>query len=359
MEVPNDMAEMLSPLTTHKSMHHISKNFASALLSCNVQRSNLDSLNFETSSITILSFVGQSDIAKVEAYREAEQIAKNEREFDSIEGLGKITSMDCIVKICANVCCVITALFDIQPGNPVPLLYQVFIKMIGFIKHLDFIRWHANVHESVPHLPYIFLNMLHQVLAQLASFSTNSVNNNLIELGDNGAKLITTSVQKIVKYVARFFDRMDNHILEGTYPDVIPKFTPKDANPKYQIASVIASIDQGGLDLLRKLKPEASPPSTPARERLPKKQKLKPAVDAKDFTKSGLFHCKDSFQTNSCSLWICRRSIAPSFVSTIRDAPNPSRLVSSIMLDGGRRSLPEIRRKFLRTAMLEKAGKSG
>jgi len=156
MDVPNDLAEMLSPLTTHKSMHHISKNFASALLSCNVQCSNLDSLNFETSSITILSFVGQSDIAKVEAYREAEQIAMNEREFDfiesrrkalktTIEGLGKITSMDCIVKICADVCCVITALFDIQSGNPVPLLYQVSIKMIGFIKHLDFIRWHADV----------------------------------------------------------------------------------------------------------------------------------------------------------------------------------------------------------------------
>jgi hypothetical protein len=140
--------------------------------------------------------------------------------------------------------------------------------------------------------------MLHQILAQLASFLANSVNNNLMELGDDGAKLITTSVQKIVKYVARFFHRMDNHILEGTYPDVIPKFTPKDANPKDQIASVIASIDQGGLDLSRKLKPEASPPSTTARERLPTKQKLKPAIGVKDFTKAGLFHCKDGFQTN-------------------------------------------------------------
>ena len=103
----------------------------------------------------------------------------------------------------------ITALFDIQPGNPVPLLYQVSIKMIGFIKHLDFIRWHADVRESVPQLPYIVLNMLHQVLAQLAGFSTNLVNNNLIELGDDGAKLITANSQKIVKYVARFFDRME------------------------------------------------------------------------------------------------------------------------------------------------------
>jgi hypothetical protein len=74
----------------------------------------------------------------------------------TIEGLGKITSMDCIVKICKNIYCVITELFDIQPDNQVLLLYQVSIKMIGFIKHLDFIRWHADVRESVPQLPYIF-----------------------------------------------------------------------------------------------------------------------------------------------------------------------------------------------------------
>ena len=133
------------------------------------------------------------------------------------------------------------------------------IKTISFIKHLDSIHWHADVHESVPQLPYIFFNMLHQVLAQLASFSTNSVNNNFIELGNNGSKLITTNVQKTVKYVMCFFDCMDNHILEGTHPDVVPKSTPKDANPKYQIANVIASLDQRGLDPLKKSKPETSP----------------------------------------------------------------------------------------------------
>jgi hypothetical protein len=37
-KIPNNMAERLGPLTTHKSMHHVSKNFASALLSCNFQR---------------------------------------------------------------------------------------------------------------------------------------------------------------------------------------------------------------------------------------------------------------------------------------------------------------------------------
>ncbi len=51
-EIPNDMAKRLSPLTTHKSMHHVLKNFASALLSCNFQWTNLDSLSYETNSIT-------------------------------------------------------------------------------------------------------------------------------------------------------------------------------------------------------------------------------------------------------------------------------------------------------------------
>ena len=89
------------------------------------------------------------------------------------------------------------------------------------------------MHESIPQLKYIFLNMLHQVLAQLASFFTNLVNYNLIEHGDNGTKLITVPVQKIVKYAARFFDCMDNHVLKGTFPDSFPKFTPRDANPRY------------------------------------------------------------------------------------------------------------------------------
>ncbi len=161
-------------------------------MSCNLQRSNLDSLNFETSLITILSFVGQSDIAKVESYRGAEQIAKNEHEFDfieshrkalktTIEGLVKITSMDCTTNICANVCCVITALFDIQPGNPVLLLDQVSIKMIGFIKHLDFICWHPDVHKSVLQLQYFF-KYAASSFGSAGKFLTNSVNNNLIEL---------------------------------------------------------------------------------------------------------------------------------------------------------------------------------
>jgi hypothetical protein len=61
--IPEEMAERFSPLTTHKSKHHILKNFASALLSYNFQQTNLDSLSYKTNSIC-LSFVEQSDFSK-------------------------------------------------------------------------------------------------------------------------------------------------------------------------------------------------------------------------------------------------------------------------------------------------------
>ncbi len=83
-KIPEKMAERLSPLITHKSMHHILKNFASAILSCNFQWTNLDSLSYKINSIIILSFVEQSDLGKINVYRKAKQVAKNERKFDFV-----------------------------------------------------------------------------------------------------------------------------------------------------------------------------------------------------------------------------------------------------------------------------------
>ena len=73
--------------------------------------------------------------------------------------MGKIHSMECIVKFCVNVCCVFPPLFDIRAGNPVPLLYSVCIKTIEVVKHPKFIKWHNEVHDKVPQLPVFFLNV--------------------------------------------------------------------------------------------------------------------------------------------------------------------------------------------------------
>jgi len=189
-------------------------------------------------------------------------------------------------------CCVTTALFDIRAGNPVPLLYSICIKTIEVIKHPNFIKWYTEVHDKVPQLPFIFLNMLHKVLSGLASFSTNSVNYSLIEHGDYGSKLTITLIVKIVKFTTRFFLNIENHIMEGSVPDSVPSFTPRDSNPKLLQAATIMSVPNT-VPGTSKVKPEASPPGTPARERTGKKQRIKTAPGSQDFSKAGLFHCKE------------------------------------------------------------------
>jgi hypothetical protein len=73
--------------------------------------------------------------------------------------------------------------------------------------------------------------MLQQVLSQLAFYSTNTVNIGLVECADNRANINIALPSKITKLVAHFFEHIENHILEGSYPDTIPGFTPRDANP--------------------------------------------------------------------------------------------------------------------------------
>ena len=76
--------------------------------------------------------------------------------------------------------------------------------------------------------------MLQQVLSQLAIYSTNTINIGLVERGDSGANINIALPSEITKLVARFFERMENHILEGSFPDTDPACTPRDANPSIQ-----------------------------------------------------------------------------------------------------------------------------
>ena len=134
--------------------------------------------------------------------------------------------------------------------------------------------------------------MLHKVLSQLASFSTNSVNNSLIQHGDDGSKLTITLIVKIVKFTARFCSNIKNHIMGGSVPNSVPSFTPCDSYPKLLQAATIVSVSNT-VPSTSKVKPEASPPGNPARERTGKKQRIKTAPGSQDFSKAGLFHCKE------------------------------------------------------------------
>jgi hypothetical protein len=136
--------------------------------------------------------------------------------------------------------------------------------------------------------------MLQHVLSQLTIYSTNTVNIGLVEHGDSRANINILLPSKITKLVARFFKRMENHILEGSFPDTVPACTPRDANPSIQKGTANATLTpRVAGTIVEKSKVDASPPSTPACERTSKKQKLKKGAGSLDFTKAGLFHCKE------------------------------------------------------------------
>ena len=80
--------------------------------------------------------------------------------------------------------------------------------------------------------------------------------------------------------------------MEGSVPDSVPSFTPHDSNPKLLQAATIMSVPNT-VPGTSKVKPEASPPGTPARECIGKKQRIKTAPGSQDFLKAGPFHCKE------------------------------------------------------------------
>jgi len=148
------------------SMEFFPKKLVTAWLNANFQRSNLESLLFKSNAITILTFVSQNDSAKLLASRTSEENARNEWALDmseahrmkaktTIEGLGKIELMQCIVRIAANVCGFVCAIFDVEKGMQ-PSIYQLCIKTIDCITQQEFTCWYNANKSHMPHLPYYF-----------------------------------------------------------------------------------------------------------------------------------------------------------------------------------------------------------
>ncbi len=158
-----------------------------------------------------------------------------------------------------------------------------------------------------------------------------------------------TLVSRIFRFMARFFNNIENHIMEGSFPDSVLTFTPRNANPKLlQVVNVVAPTNKIAA---LKVKPDALPPGDPARECTTKKQKFKPTTGSKDFTKVGLFCCKEGTPIRELFPSSLMKEFCFFFVSVIRTASSPIRLTTLIMLGSGIRSPWMTSPKFLSTSM--------
>jgi hypothetical protein len=149
----------------------------------------------------------------------------------------------------------------------------------------------------------------------------------LVERGDNWSSLNIAQVLKISKLVACFIKRIENHILNGSYPDTVPVFTPRDANPNHMSTAAAyfsKRISTECVSTAEKAKSNVSPPSTLACDMQNKKQKLTPGAGLKDFTKAGLFHCKEGTLVYELLPADFIKKSAVSFASITRSVPASS-----------------------------------
>ncbi len=65
---------------------------------------------------------------------------------------------------------------------------------------------------------------IHQLFQNLALFSQNSVNTNLVEPGATGNKLNISNVVVAVKFAVKFWKKMNDHIEDDTVPKENPSF---------------------------------------------------------------------------------------------------------------------------------------
>ncbi len=151
---------------------------------------------------------------------------------------------------------------------------------------------------------------------------------------------------------------MENHILEGSYPDTVPAFTPRDANPNHKVSSIIVATNLEERPAAKKTKMDVSPPGIPACKRTSKRHKLKLGASIKDFTKWAYFVARKEHRLWSFSPPTSQRSIALSFVFTTKNAPSQNSLANLSMSASGKRSLPMIKLRFSNTVMpvVERSG---
>jgi hypothetical protein len=103
--------------------------------------------NYESTDINLFHFAPQNDTDLVSRAIQGDANARNEEDNlvpdlhrtkgkTVTKGIGRVSSMSNVVKVCANFCAVICAILDIEQGKP--FLYSFMVKMILVIQHPNF-----------------------------------------------------------------------------------------------------------------------------------------------------------------------------------------------------------------------------
>ena len=238
-DTPDKPEDRRDPMFKSMSMTVFTSAFISNLLDGNFTTEELTSLYAESNAINILSFLAQSrSDERVSRALRMEEKLKNEirNQIDPINRsdmkltmqiLGGVESIDDITPIAANVNGICRALF--KQTNRQSILYQVMDKFVDTIESREFIQYFEKTKHDTPYLHLVFLQALSHVQNKLAKFSKNIVNITLAKTSEDSKSIDLPGVKAehvkdLVRYVARFVDKQNNHRADLTFDKTTPSF---------------------------------------------------------------------------------------------------------------------------------------
>jgi hypothetical protein len=182
--------------------------------------------------VNVFHFALQNNNALINVACLCDANARNKSEFkinksqcskanSTFKGIGRVNDIEEVLKICANLCTIQCATIDVQGGG-FPFLHKFGVKIILCIRNPVFQCWHAKNASKLSHSHYIFMQKLHHVSTQLAKFSSNSKNTNLVKHGKSTFDIKIPSAA--IKYVSSFLVKMEEYVAEDSVPTNVPSF---------------------------------------------------------------------------------------------------------------------------------------
>jgi hypothetical protein len=289
-KVPDNKIDQLNPLHSHMSMTHFDKKISTGILFACFQYTKLDGASYESTDINTFYFAPQNDNTLINAARLRNANAPNETKFkiqesqhskanSTIEGIGGVNDIEDVVKVCTNFCAIQHSIIDVQGGR-FPFLHKFGVKVILCIHNPAFQRWYAKNASKLSHLHFIFMQKLHHVFTQLAKFSSNSKNTNLVKHGKPTFDIKILS--SVIKYASLFLLKMEEYVVEDSVPTNVPSFAQ----------CIIVSMKPAGIAAAKPVALGTGTGTKPAKDEPNKKRQKKNTKKNTDFAKLGLFYTK-------------------------------------------------------------------
>jgi len=280
-------------LARMRSLVAFDPKFVTAHINANFSTTDLDAESAtKSTSINAFSYAPQNNklktlqkLADIQAHQNESLFNINEKDKKEtsayIEGIGQVDSNEDVVSACANICGIMFAIVDTTGSNK-PILHQVVMKIILFIRERSTSIWMRDNKKDCAHLPYVFMWEIQKFLQALARFSKNSVN--IRKIQSNELNLETSDITVAFKSFSTFMTNMYEHVSNDTVPKTIPRYaknfiTLKDDKSPPSPAPVLNVPNESN-----KRKPDTH------LEQGKKKKK----DDSEKSMKSGIFHASTS-----------------------------------------------------------------